>query len=200
MLPLPSALALTAPLATVILDPPTALLFGAALALVSTRLLRARGEAELSRTIALAAGWSVFYGLCVAWFYFVHPDWMFAYLKDARDVPLVPTYLAFVLVLAVHGAAGAAGAGALILRGKQGWALAVVLGAALTLGMAFYLQGRQYVTLGTYAEYHGGRSDPLPSVERMRVAMNVSAITSALGAVYLFLGQLQRARGAPKPG
>src|SRR5687768_16220390 len=111
------------PLATVLLDPPTALLFGCALAMVSTRLLRKNPETELARTVKLGSAWAVFYGLCVAYFYFVYPDWMFAYLKDARETPLVPTYVAFVAILAAFGAIGAAATATMIVRGRQGWAL-----------------------------------------------------------------------------
>ena len=72
-------------LSTVILDPPTALLFGCAVALVSARLIARNPEVEVARTGALGAAWGLFYGLSVGWFFFHRPDWMLAYLKDARE-------------------------------------------------------------------------------------------------------------------
>ena len=182
------------PLATVILDPPTALVFGAALGVISTRLIERAPDAEVLKTVKLAAGWSALYGVCVAYFFFAQPDWMFAYLKDAREVSLVPAFIVFLAILVAHGAAGAGATSYLISRGLRPWAWLVTLGALLTLGGAFWLQWRQYLLLGTYAEFHTGTALPLQSVEKMKMAMNVSGIVAGLSAVAIIIGRIRRPR------
>lgn len=185
-------------LSTVILDPPTAVLFGCAVALVSARLIARDPRAEVARTAILGAAWGVFYGVCVGWFFFQRPDWMFAYLKDAREVSLVPAYVVFLAVLAAHGAAGAAANAALLGSGRRGAAWALTAGAIVTLGATFSLQWKQYVALGTFEEYWSGRAQPIHTDGSMQLAMNVSGVLSALSAVAIFVARfLQARRPAP---
>ncbi|HYX91739.1 MAG TPA: hypothetical protein VE782_09260 [Myxococcaceae bacterium] len=176
-------------LATVILDPPTALLFGCAVALVSGRLISRNPEAEVLRTGMLGAGWSAFYGLCVGWFFFRRPDWMFAYLKDAREVWLIPAYAAFLAVLAVHGGAGGLASAALLRRGRRGAAWALATGALVTLAATFWLQWKQYVSLGSFDEYWSGRAGRLDADPSMQLAMNVSGALSAVSALSVFVAR-----------
>src|SRR5579864_7730792 len=100
--------------ATVVLDPITALIFGSALALASIRQLTREPASEVGRTGMIAAAWGACYAVCVGWMYFHYPDWMFAYLKDARTVSLGPSYVVFMLLLAGFGAGGALAGAALI--------------------------------------------------------------------------------------
>lgn len=183
-------------LATVILDPPTALLFGCAVALISSGLIARDPERETMRTALFGAGWAVFYGLCVGWFFFARSDWMLVYLKDAREVPLVPAFIVFLLILAAHGAVGALANAALLRRGHRGLAWAVMVGGILTLGGAFWLQSRQYFLVGTWAEYHAGTAVPLPTDATMQVAMNVSGALSAVSAIGIFVYRYLKARRA----
>src|SRR5215211_1062460 len=180
--------------ATVILDPPTALLFGCAVALVSARLIAHNPETEVLRTGMWGAAWSVFYGLCVGWFFFQRPDWMFAYLKDAREVALLPSYLVFLAVLAAHGAAGGLANAALLRRGRRGAAWALTAGAIVTLGATFWLQWKQYVLLGSFEEYRSGRARTIQADATMQLAMNVSGVLSAVSAVSVFVARFVQAR------
>lgn len=186
-------------IATVLLDPPTALLFGCLVALVSSRLIARNPDGEIPRTGAFGAAWGAFYALSVGWFFFRYPDWMFAYLRDARDVPLLPAYVVFVLICAAFGAAGALGTAALIRRGMRGAAWAVTFGALLTIGATFYLQLAQYLVVGTFADFWAGRAAPIQSVGPMQVALNVSgAVATAGAAAALVTRFLQSRRGEPR--
>jgi hypothetical protein len=195
-------MSLSGTLATVILDPPTALLFGCAVALVSARLIARNPETEVLRTGMLGAAWSVFYGLCVGWFFFQRPDWMFAYLHDSREVSLIPAYLVFLAVLAAHGAAGGLANAALLRHGKRSAAWALTLGAIVTLGATFWLQWEQYLLVGSFEQYWSGRARAVEADATMRLAMNVSGALSAVGAVSVFVGRFLQTRrllsgGAP---
>jgi hypothetical protein len=181
-------------LTTVILDPPTALLFGCVVALVSAQLIARNPESEVLRTGVLGAGWSVFYGLCVGWFFFQRPDWMFAYLKDARDVSLLPTYLVFLVVLAAHGAAGGVATAALLRNGRRGAAWALTVAALITLGATFWLQWKQYTLLGSFEEYWSGRARTIHADASMRLAMNVSGALSAVSAASVLVARLLKVR------
>ena len=184
----------TGTLATVILDPPTALLFGCAVALVSARLIARNPETEVLRTGMLGAAWSVFYGLCVGWFFFERTDWMFAYLKDSREVSLVLAYLVFLAVLAALGGAGGLANAALLRSGKRGAAWALAVGAIVTLGATFWLQWKQYLLVGSFEEYWSGRAGPVQADAVMRLAMNVSGALSAVSAVSVFVARFLQAR------
>lgn len=184
------------PLATVILDPPTALLFGCAIALISAGLIARDPEREILRTALWGGGWALFYGLCVGWFFFQRADWMLVYLKDAQTVPLVGAYVVFLLVLVAHGAVGALANAALLRRGKRGMAWLVMLGAILTLGGAFWLQAKQYFLVGSYAQYYANVAIPLPQDSTMQVAMNVSGALSAGSAIALFVMRYLKTRRA----
>ncbi|HZA50363.1 MAG TPA: hypothetical protein VE549_06460, partial [Myxococcaceae bacterium] len=181
-------------LSTVILDPPTALLFGCAVALVSARLIARHPETELMRTGALGAAWGVLYGLSVGWFFFQRPDWMLAYLKDAREISLLPAYVIFLGVLAAFGAAGALANAALLRRGLRGAAWALTAGALLTIAATFWLQSKQYVAVGTFEEFWAGRARSLQLDAAMQRAMNVSGIISTLSAVAIFIARFLQAR------
>ncbi|MGA9521928.1 MAG: hypothetical protein WBV82_10705 [Myxococcaceae bacterium] len=185
---------LPTPLATVLLDPPTALLFGCGIALVSARLIARNPQTEMLRTGLIGAGWGLFYGLCVAWFFFERPDWMFAYLKDAREVSLLPAFLVFVFILAMHGAIGALAGGALLVRGRRALAWALTAGAMVTLGGGFWLQWRAYVLLGTYEAFHAGQAVALQSDAAMQRAMNLSGLATAVSAIALFVLRFLQSR------
>lgn len=182
------------PIATVVLDPPTALLAGAALGVVSTRLILRAPEKEILKTVKLATAWSAFYGLCVGYLFFKQPDWMLAYLKDAREVSLLPAFVIFLAILAANGAAGAAATSFLIARGERTWAWAIVAGAALTLIGAFWLQWRQYTLVGTYAEFHTGTAQPLAKLESMKMAMNLMTAAAGIPGVLIVFSRLRGGR------
>jgi hypothetical protein len=179
--------------ATVLLDPVTALIFGAVLALASTKLVARDPGREVWRTGVWGGAWGVFYGVCVGWMYFHYPDWMFVYLRDARTLPLVPLYVVFLVLLGVWGLLGGLAGAAFVAQGKKGWAWGLAVGAVLLIAFFFWLQGDQYVRLGTLAEYVAGTARPLPS----EPAVTWTSVAATPVALAVLGTRLWRGRAAP---
>lgn len=170
-------------LATVLLDPPTTLLAGAVVALVSTKLLRKEPDAETARVVRYAALWSVAYTVAVGFMFFWFPDWMFAYLTDAKDVLLPAVFLVFGLVLVVCGIAGAAATSWLIIRKQLGAAIALALGALLFLLLISWLQSSQYAVTGSHAEYLAGTAPKLFDTPRAKLGVNLATLVAGVAGV-----------------
>jgi hypothetical protein len=173
---------------------------GAAVALFSTQLIARSPEVEVGRTGLLGAAWGLWYGLTVGWMYFNYPDWMLAYLVDAEKVPLVPTYVLFVAMLALHGALAALAAAVLVQRKKValGWAL---LGGILVAQFSIMaLQFDSYTHIGTFAEYWAHQAKPVDQVPRAQTGMTVAGLLAtpvALGILAMrFIKGRKAARGA----
>lgn len=181
-------------LSTVLLDPPTALLFGCAVALVSMKLIEKDPAREISRTALIGGGWGVLYGLGVGWCFFQNPDWMLVYLKDAAEVSLPFAYLVFLAVCGVFGAVGALANATLLLRGQRGMAWLVTAAAILTLAATFWLQWRQYFLVGTYAEYYAAKAIPLQEAKGLQLAMNVAGAISTVSAIAIFVTRYRQSR------
>lgn len=184
------------PLATIILDPPTTFLAGTIISLLGTKLIRKAGAVEVWKSAVLAVIWSAIYGLAVGWMYFVRPDWMFVYLMDTSKVPLLPTYLAFFVILLTFGFAGAVAGGHLVQNGKFGWAVALTALSVFTLVMIFVLTGPQYVAMGTTAEYWAGTARKLTDdAEAMRGVNGITLgmIVGSLPILFVRVRDLRRA-------
>lgn len=185
-------------LATVLLDPPVALAFGCALALASSRLIARVPELEVLRTALLGGAWGALYGLGVAWFYFTYPDWMLVYLRDAREVALVPSYLVFLAITAGHGSLGGLVGALAVARGRRALAYLALALALCTYAGALWLQWRQYFALGTYAEYLAGRAvSPLEDPRWLRAGNLVVLICGAAGIGLVAL-RYRRGRRVPE--
>lgn len=170
-------------LATVLLDPPTALLFGLGVALFSTPLLLREPDRQVRLTLLLGAGWSILYGLSVSWFFFARPDWMFVYLLDTRPLPLALLFLVFLFVMGGLGAIGAM-AGSLAVTSRRfalGWSLAVAA-LLLTVGL-MGLQWSQYTAVGTFAEFHAGKAVPILEAKGFQLWLNVASAIGGGSAV-----------------
>lgn len=183
-------------LSTVVLDPPTALLAGCVLALVSARLITLHPDRELLRTTAFGALWGVFYAGCVGYLFFTQPDWMLAYLKDAREVSLLPAFVIFAALCAAFGAFGGAATGALLHQGRRPLAFALTALAAATVGAVFWLQWRQYFLIGTFEQFYSGDAVPLQSHAAAQVGMNVAGALTAVGSIGLIAVRLLQTRRA----
>lgn len=183
-------------LSTVLLDPPTALLFGSVAALASSKLISRSPETEVWRTALIGGGWGGFYAVCVGYMYFNAPDWMLVYLKDARDVSLVPSFLGFAAVVALFGFLGALAGAELIARKRQNFAWLLVVGALGTLAACFWLQWAQYVVIGTRAEYLAGTATAF-TASPFQGAMNVVGGVSTIVSVAVLGLRWQRGRRAP---
>ncbi len=166
-------------LSTVILDPATAMIGGAALALFSAQLIWQNPEKELKRTAILGAIWGGYWGLTVAYMYFNYTDWMLVYLLDAKTISIPLTYFAFWVLLVMHGALAALGVGALVMHRRLGLAIVVFLGIIATNLLLMVLQGDAYAHIGTYAEYHAGTAKEIAQVPAAATGMTIAGILAA---------------------
>jgi hypothetical protein len=190
---------MSGPLATVILDPTTAMIGGGAIALFSTQLIQRSPDKELGRTAMLGALWGLWYGLTVGWMYFNYPDWMLAYLTDSQKLPLAATYVLFLLVLVLHGLLAALGVAALVQRKQLKVAWAVVLAVIVTNFIIMGVQFDAYTHVGTFAEYWAHQAKPMPEVPRAQMGMTVAGLLAApvgFGALVLRLIQGRKAARA----
>jgi hypothetical protein len=186
-------------LATVILDPTTAMIGGCAIALFSAQLIQRSPDVQLGRTALLGAGWGLWYGITVGWMYFNYPDWMLAYLIDAEKISLPATYALFVAILVLHGALAALGVGALVLRKQYVFAAAVLACIIVTNFVIMGLQFDAYTHVGTYAEYWTHLAKPMTEVPRAQTGMTVAGLLAApvgLGALALRFLQGRKAARA----
>ncbi len=187
-------------LSTVVLDPPTALLAGSVVALVSARLISLQPDRELMRTTAWGAAWGAFYACCVGYMFFTQPDWMLAYLKDAREVSLLPAFLIFAVLCAAFGAFGGAATGALLHLGRRPLAFALTSLAAATVGAIFWLQWSQYFLIGTFEEFYSGNAVPLPQHAQAQMGMNLAGGLTAAGSIALIVLRLVQTKRASADG
>lgn len=179
-------------LATVLLDPPTALLAGAVLGLASFRFIAADPTREVRRTAWLGGAWGVWYGLCVGWMFFEYPGWMMAYLKDASELSLPLVYPAFLAACGLFGAMGGLTSGHLVSRRAFGWAFAFALAALALVAAVFWLQWEQYGVIGDLDDYQRGAAVPLVEHPRAMRVMNLAAIPAVAGAIVLLGARLLR--------
>jgi hypothetical protein len=180
-------------LATVLLDPPTTLMAGAILALVSMKLLP-KGLEEVWRVGQFAGAWGLVYALSVGWHFFFRTDWMFVYLFDTASVPLVPAYLVFVAICVAFGIVGGLGVGLLLHLRKTAAAWLVSLGAVASLAACFAITLDQYLKVGTTAEYLAGTAKKLTDDGSIMLANNVSPAVFGLTAVGIIVLQIRRMR------
>lgn len=175
------------PVATILLDPPTTFMAGGIVALIGTKLIRKSGEAEVWKSALLGAAWAALYAVAVGWMYFIRTDWMFVYLIDTSALPLVPSYVAFFVILVTFGFGGALAVGHLIQHGKLGVAIGLTVAAAFALVMTGVLTAPHYVAIGSTKEYWAGTAKKLvDDAEAMR-AVNGITIGTTLGSLPILI-------------
>jgi hypothetical protein len=180
------------PLATLLVDPQTALIAGTILPLIMTRLIRQQPEVEFSRAVNIGAAWGVMYGLSVGYMYFNYADWMFAYLVDTTKFPLLPFYFVFLASLAFSGAAGAALTASLIRQDRTVLAYLTVLGAVLTLAVVWVPHWDSYSHMGTLAEWKAGTAPLMPGPPSAAMGMNVAGAIAAIFSVAVIVHTVRR--------
>lgn len=183
-------------LATVLLDPPTALITGSGLALFSLKMLRKSPEAETRRLALLGAAWGAWYAVCVSWMFFQKTDWMLVYLADGKDLPVVPAFALFMAICAFFGVVGALATSWLVATGRLGLGIALFLGTVVTVGVIGLLQGDAYLHVGSLAEYRAGTAPHLKDLPEMQKMMNLSGALSAPPAFALLAWNFLRGRKA----
>lgn len=183
-------------LSTVLLDPPSTLIFGSALALLAGKRIRAGAEGALMKTALISTVWSAWYGVCVGWFFFQRPDWMFVYLLDTQKVPLVPAFLVFWLVVTVYGIFGAVCTGWLMQQQKTGLAILTVVGAVLSMAFIAATTANAYAHVGTFAQYMKGEAPMLTEDATMKMAMNLSTVGIVAGILAALFVQFRKPKTA----
>jgi hypothetical protein len=185
-------------LATVILDPTTAMIGGAAVALFSAQLIHKNPQVELARTAMLGAVWGLWYGITVGWMYFNYTDWMLAYLVDAQKVSVIATYILFVAILVLHGMLAALGVSALVQRKQYIFAGAVLACVIVTNFVIMALQFDAYTHVGTYAEYWAHQAKPMPEVGGAQMGMTVAGILAAVPGLGMLAVRFVQGRKAAR--
>lgn len=169
---------------TVPLDPPTAYGLAALLVVFGRRLVEA-GQGRRAFRAALA--FTIFFAASVQVFLFRWPDWMYAYLVSAREVP--PAWVApfFFAAVVAAGAAGAAVSLQLLRAGRAGWALANA-GAGIALWLAIQaLTWEAYFHVGTWAQWQAGMAPHVSEVPAFGRAMTVAGLAQAAVGIGLVI-------------
>jgi hypothetical protein len=156
---------------TVPLDIPVNFLTGSLIMLAAGRGIRA-GADLLGRPFRAAVAYSLWFGLTVTYFYFVYPDWMYAYFLELGWVRLIIGWFVFMAALAAAGACGALATGVWLKRGRRAWipALYGLVNWLVVMGFTY----DQYFHVGTLAQYRAGQAQPLGEHEAMRRAMSIA--------------------------
>lgn len=179
-------------LATILVDPQTALIAGAIIPVLMVRLIRQQPEVESSRAVMLGAGWGAAYCVSVSYMYFAFSDWMFGYMLDTSDFPLVPFWFVFLAACAFSGAAAAAVGAYLVRTDRFPLAVLCVLGAIATLAVVWIPHWHSYSHIGTFAEYRAGTATPLPGPGTAPVGLNVAGALIAVPSVVMIVNIIRR--------
>lgn len=187
------------PLATVLLDPPTTLMAGGILAVISTRLISRGGLPEVWRAARFGALFALVYALSVAWFFFQRADWMFVYLADTTRLPLVPLYLAFTFICVGFGVLGTLGVATLLHLGQRALAWLALVSAAASLACTQVLTFDRYAVVGTTAQFLAGTAPKLSDDGKMMVWLNLSPLIFGTLAIAIITVQVRRIVKGAKP-
>lgn len=179
-------------LATLLVDPQTALIAGSILPLIMMRLIRQQPEVEFRRAVALGASWGFVYGLAVSYMYFNYADWMFAYFIDTTKFPLVPFYFVFLGSLTFCGGASAALGASLIRDGRTALAFLAVGGALLTLAVVQIPHFETYSHICSLAEWKAGTCAPMPGTGNAPMGLNIGFGITALYSVAVIVHTVRR--------
>jgi hypothetical protein len=180
-------------LSTLLVDPQTALIAGAILPLIMTRLIRQQPEVEFARAVKLGAAWGAMYGLSVSYMYFNYADWMFGYLVDTRGFPVRAFYPVFFLAVVFCGGAGAALTAFFIREKRTVLAYLSPVGAALTLAVVWVPHWDSYSHIGTLAEWRAGTAALLPGTGNAPIGLNVAGAIAAIYSVAMIVHLARRA-------
>ncbi len=124
----------------------------------------------------------VIFALCVQYFLFRWPGWMYSYLVPETSVALGWVSPAFFIAVVGAGAAGAAVSLHVIRAGKMGWAVANMLFGLGAWALIWIVTWDQYFRVGTYESYHAGLAPPVREVVSFQHALNI------VGAIQVIVG------------
>ena len=172
-------------IATVLIDFQSVLPIGVLVALAAHRQLTTEAVPPLSRYVRLGALLGVGYGLMTFWWCWYYPDWMWGYAIDAARFSFWLWYPAFVVGLAVTGAAGAMLGQVLIGRGLAWAAVGLAVVSLAGLGIGFFMTLPEYQHLATYAVWHADRARAVLTQDDPRWVKGVAIFGTAYAVVAL---------------
>lgn len=183
---------------TVPLDPPVCLFFGCLIAMASYRQIRRENAQGLSRFVAYGAGFGLWFGLTVTYFYFNYADWMWAYTLDSQSVPTALGWPLFMSILTVAGGLGAFFCQEMIRLGKMGWAWGLAVYALLVEIAIGVIMADQYKHVGTYQEYLAGTAMEAAKHTAFQQAVAIAGPIEGLTFAALVIGLWWKGRQVAK--
>lgn len=180
------------PLATILVDPQTALIAGAIIPVLMAKLIRLQPELESAKAVKLGAAWGAGYCVSVSYMYFTYSDWMFGYMLDTKDFPLVAFWPVFFGACAFSGAAAAAVGAYFVRTDRLPLAVLCVLGAVTALAVVWIPHWHSYSHIGTFAEYRAGTASPLPGTGTAPIGLNAAGALIAIPSVVMIVNIIRR--------
>lgn len=180
------------------MDPPVCLFFGCLIALAAHRQIKQENAQGLSRFVWYGAGFGLWFGLTVTYFYFNYADWMWAYTMDSQDVPVYIGWPLFMSVLTLAGALGAFFCQEMIRLGKYPWAWGLTVYALLVEVTIGVLMSRQYQHVGTFQEYMLGTAIKATEHAAFQQAVTIAGPIEGLSFAALVIGLWWRGRQLAK--
>lgn len=182
-------------LATILIDPQSALIAGAVVPVLMVKLIRLQPEVESSNAIKIGAAWGAGYAVAVSYMYFNYPDWMFGYMLDTTTFPVKAFWPVFLAACTFSGAASA-GVGAYLVRNDRlGMAVLCILASIATLLVVWIPHSHGYMHVGTFAEYRAGTAAAFPGPPSAQFGMNLAGgligVPSVLMIVFIIRKSLR---------
>lgn len=162
--------------------------------MASYRQIRSENAQGLSRFVWYGAGYSLWFGLTVTYFYFNYADWMWAYTLDSKSIPAAIGWPLFMSLLTVAGGLGAFFCQEMIRLGKFAWAWALT-GYALAVEIAIgVLMADQYKHVGTFQEFLQGTAMEAAKHTAFQQAIAIAGPIEGLTLAALVIGLFWRGR------
>ena len=185
---------------TVLIDFPSAFLFGVLIALSAWRQIYAEVTPPFSRYVLAATFFGFWYGLGVGPMCVLYPDWMWSYGIRIADWPLWLWYPAFVIGLGLSAAGGAMMTQAYLNQGKGLAAWGVGILGLVVLGVFWGMTLDNYANLSTYALWHQlpRISKPIQTDPTFTTALNFVTLSQVGVGVPILLKFFLEGRRLPR--
>jgi hypothetical protein len=174
---------------TVLIDFPSAFLFGVLIALSAWRQIHAEASSPFSPYVLTATFLGVLYGIGVGPMCVLYPDWMWSYGIRIADWPLWLWYPAFVLGLGLAATGGAMMTQVCISRGRTWGAWLVGVVGLIVLAVLWGMTFDNYANLSTYELWQQipRVAKPIQSDPTFTTAMSLVSVSQVLVGVPLLI-------------
>ncbi len=185
---------------TVLIDFPSAFLFGVLIAMSAWRQIYAEVVSPFSRYVVAAAAFGVWYGLGVGPMCLLYPDWMWSYGIRIASFPLWLWYPPFVLGCGLAAAGGALMAQAWLSRGKGWGAWLAALCGLVILGVFWGITFDNYAHVSTYELWHQVPrvATPIQDDARFTTAMNWVTVSQVVVGFAILIKFFREGRRLPR--